>query len=79
MDEAASIVQDAGEGRVDMEAWAVRMGLAGHLHGLRDDEIHTSYQLPAGRTSPPVSSAKARTVADAGASISRALLLIIKM
>jgi hypothetical protein len=45
MDEAASLVQDAGEGRADMEAWAVRMGLAGHLHGLRDDEIRTSYQL----------------------------------
>lgn len=37
MDEASSVGRDAGEGRADMEAWAVRMGLA----GLRDDEIRT--------------------------------------
>jgi hypothetical protein len=64
MDEAAFMVQDAGEGRADMEAWAVRMGLAGHLRGLRDDEIHLSYQLLPSRIRLAASSIKAQTEVD---------------
>jgi hypothetical protein len=37
------------------------MGLAGHLHGLRDDEIRTSYRLPASGVRPAGSSAKTGT------------------
>lgn len=42
----AAVVHDLGDARGDRERWLVQTGFPTHLHGLRDEEIRSSFRLP---------------------------------
>jgi superfamily II DNA or RNA helicase len=47
VDSAASAVQEVGGGRAEEEGWLLQTGIAAHLRGLLNEEIGSSYRLPA--------------------------------